>query len=421
MLFAHRGRTGWRGVGFAAPVLLVAWIVASAPFLGRLTRWLQQEVDRSLLIVVPAVLFWLAAAALVLRIVRSARRFGLANLAALAVSLLWAAVQATALARGRPEESALERMHLVLYGLVALLLCRSLLRIGRSPVAAGGAALLLTTLAGLLDEFVQWLVWVRVGDFHDCLLNASAAGCGALLGMGLFCLDRGSSAPDASRPASSAAAPSPDRRFGLQQAGAWLRPAGSRHLLASSERRGLAVLWIVLVVASAGLVALTNLGHRHVDAEFGSFRSYFSADRLDRLDRNRQRRWATRLPPMVLQPWHVEDHFLSEAAWHVQARNEAFDAGDFSVAAAEEGILRRYYPAVLALRTPDGHLRHALPPERALRLVEEDAVPDAARESAAGGGRIWIWPPFLLPGLAAVGLLAAVPLLPGRRGIRRRS
>ena len=363
---------------FAAPALIALWIVGSAPFLGRLTRWVQEEVERSLLVIVPTILFWVAAAAFAVWVVRSARRLGRKNWIAMALGLLWAAVQATALARGRPEESALERMHLVLYGVVALLLSRALLRGGQSAVAAAFSAAVLTSLVGLTDEFIQWLVWVRAGDFYDCLLNASAAGCGVVFGLGLFGFDT--------------QAPS------LQ------------------ERRAIAVLWVVLAVASVGLVGLTNLGHRISDPELGSFRSYYSAERLQRLNENRRARWPANQPPTPpFQPWHIEDHFLSEAAWHVQARNEAFDAEDWATAAAEQAILDRYYPSVLEeVRNPDGSLRHAFPIERVQRLQEEGAAPVASYESSAGGNRIWVLPPFVAPGLVLAALLVPLVIFAGR-------
>ena len=361
-----------RPTGFAGPILLVLWIVGSAPFLGRLTRWIEEEVDRSLLIIVPTILFWVAAAAFVIWVVRSAKRLRWTNYTALAVGAVCAVTQATALARGRPEESALERMHLVLYGLVALLLYRAFLRGGRSAIAAAFSAAVLTSLVGLADEFVQWLVWVRVGDFYDCVLNASAAGCGVVFGLGLFGFDTRAPAP--------------------------------------AERRTIAALWAVLVVASFGLVDLANLGHRITDPELGSFRSYYSPDRLERLNENRFARWPTK-PPLnpPFQPWHIQDHFLNEATWHVQARNVAFDAEDWPTAAAEQAILSRYYPAVLAeVRNPDGGLRHAFPADRVQRLQQEGAVPVPSYESLAGGNRIWIWPRFLGPTLLLSALLLGV-------------
>jgi hypothetical protein len=353
---------------FSAPSLIALWIVGSAPFLGQLTRWIQEEVDRSLLVIVPTILFWFAAAAFVVWIVRSSRRLRWSNYAALAVGALWAAVQATALARGRPEESALERMHLVLYGLVALLLYRAFLRGGRSAFAAAFAAAVLTSLVGIADEFVQWLVWTRVGDAYDCLLNASAAGCGVVFGLGLFGFDTRA----------------PTR----------------------GELRTIAALWVVLVAVSLGLAELANLGHRIVDPELGSFRSYYSVDRLERLNENRRERWPARQPPVPpFQPWQIQDHFLNEATWHVQARNEAFDAEDWPTAAAEEAILDRYYPAVVELRTPEGHLRFAFPQERVQRLQREGAVPVPSYQSAAGGNRIWVLPPFVVPILLVAALL----------------
>ena len=364
-----------RRTGFIAPILLALWIVGSAPFLGRLTRWIEEEVDRSLLVIVPTILFWAAAAAFLVWIVRSSRRLRWSNYAALAAGALWAAVQATALARGRPEESALERMHLVLYGLVALLLYRALLRGGRSAIAAAFSAAVLTSLVGIADEFVQWLVWTRVGDAYDCLLNASAAGCGVVFGAGLFGFD----------------APAPTR----------------------AERRTIAALWVVLVAASAGLVDLANLGRVITDPELGSFRSYYSADRLERLNEDRRARWPARQPPVPpFQPWQIQDHFLNEATWHVQARNEAFDAEDWPTAAAEEAILNRYYPAVVEeVRSPEGHLRHAFPPDRVQRLQQAGAVPVPGYESSAGGNRIWIWPSYLPWLVAAVSIFLPVAVI----------
>ena len=368
---------------FAVPTLIALWIVGSAPFLGRLTRWIQEEVDRSLLVIVPTILFWGAAAAFVVWVVRSARRLRWRNWIAMALGLLWAAVQATALARGRPEESALERMHLVFYGLVALLLYRAFLRAGRSAMVAAFSAVVLTSLVGIADEFIQWLVWVRVGDFYDCLLNASAAGCGVVFGLGLFGFEtRAPSLP---------------------------------------ERRTIAFLWVVLAVASVGLVDLTNLGHRIIDPELGSFRSYYSAERLEHLNESRRARWPAKQPQLPpFQPWHIEDHFLSEAAWHVQARNEAFDREDWATAAAEQAILKRYYPTVLEeVRNPDGNLRHAFPADRVHRLHQEGAVPVPTYESPAGGTRVWIWPGFLAPVLLLLSILPAVPLFLARPWRRR--
>ena len=367
---------------FAAPALIALWIVGSAPFLGRLTDWVRQEVNRSLLVIVPTILFWVAAAAFAVWVVRSARRLRWKNWIAMALGLLWAAVQATALARGRPEESALERMHLVLYGVVALLLYRTFLRGGRSAIAAVFSAAVLTSLVGVADEFVQWLVWVRVGDAYDCLLNTSAAGCGVVFAVGLFGFD----------------ALAPDRK----------------------EARALAGLWVLLVLAAGGLVQLANVGRVIEDPELGQFRSYYSADRLERLNENRRARWATKLPPMrPFQPWQIQDHFLNEATWHVQARNEAFDAEDWPTAAAEEAILNRYYLSVLELQTPEGHLRYAFPAERAERLQQEGAVPVPTYESPAGGTRIWIWPRFLAPVLLLLSLLPVVPMFLARPWRRR--
>ena len=138
------------------------------------------------------------------------------------------------------------------------------------------------------------------------------------------------------------------------------------------------------------MAELTNLGHLVVDPELGRFRSHYSAALLAELNEKRRVRWAVRPPPTVLQPWHIEDHFLSEAAWHVQTRNEAWIAEDWATVAAEQAILRRYYPAVLELRRPDGELRYPFWPDQVRRLELEGAVPSPDYTSPAGGNRIWL-------------------------------
>ena len=321
---------------FAAPALIALWIVGSAPFLGRLTRWVREEFDRSLLVVVPTILFWVAAAAFVVWVVRSARQLRWSNYAALAVGALWAVAQATALARGRPEESALERMHLVLYGLVALLLYRAFLRGGRSAIVAAFSAAVLASLVGVADEFVQWLVWPRVGDYYDCVLNASAGGCGVVFGAGLFGFDTRAPVP--------------------------------------VERRTIAALWVVLAVTSWGLTDLTNLGHLIADPELGRFRSQYNAERLEQLNENRRARWAVKLPPTDFQPWHIEDHFLSEAAWHVQAPQRSLRRRRLVDRSGRAGDPEPLLPGRVGTGEARGHSALRLPPGKG-------PAPEAGRSS----------------------------------------
>ena len=180
-----------------------------------------------------------------------------------------------------------------------------------------------------------------------------------------------------------------------------------------AERRTIAALWVVLVAASAGLVDLTNLGHRIVDPQLGTFRSYYSADRLERLNENRRARWPARQPPIPpFQPWQIQDQFLNEATWHVQARNEAFDAEGLADRRRRRGDSHPLLPRPWSKKSgiPEGDLRHAFPADRVRRLDQEGAVPVPTYESAAGGNRIWIWPRFLAPALLLLSVLPVVPL-----------
>lgn len=366
---AARDRSGSGSVARNAwwlPTALGLAIVAMAPFWGSVALpRLEEALGSSGLRTALTVLFALAGVALVvwaLRRIRErrAQRFGLLTLAILLVL-------AQALTSGR-DEAAVERVHFVLYGLVALLFVRAFTERGWLALPL---AMVCSALIGIADEWVQWLVPVRVGDIFDVGLNLYAAACGAIVGWALF-------PPHLEHPT---------RR----------RRARWELALASS----------VFVAAVAAFLQAAHLGHRIVDPELGTLRSFFTSDELDELNERRLEQWGGFLPP-PLRALEVEDYFRSEAGWHVLARNRAREAGDRELAWREEQILRRYYPTFLDLKRRNGDFYYRLPPEELAALAESFPAADPTYVSRADNGRIWIAPrPWVLWTLVATWTLAA--------------
>lgn len=70
-----------------------------------------------------------------------------------------------------------ERTHLVEYGIVGLLICSALKERWRAGEYIRGlypVAFVLTTLAGLVDEVIQFVLPGRIFDWRDVLFNAGA-------------------------------------------------------------------------------------------------------------------------------------------------------------------------------------------------------------------------------------------------------
>ena len=62
--------------------------------------------------------------------------------------------------------------------------------------------------------------------------------------------------------------------------------------------------------------------------------------RADAASRDRSERWKTQ-PPVVLHPLSREDHYLSEAQWHVQRRNELVGLLNTRLAEEKDEAARR--------------------------------------------------------------------------------
>lgn len=294
---------------------LTLGIVLAAPFVGRLRDFLFDSFgDRAVEILAAsltslAVILFLGA----LLKIRENRALRYAGLAAVALLLY---LQAVGFETELATVNVAEKIHIVEYGLLALLLYRA----RRSRLRADDTEdlsllvlpLLWVTLAGTCDEAMQWLVETRTGEIRDVVLNVLSGLVGLLFALSLF------------------------------------PPASFRWRLPIDTALGDSEALTALVLATFFYFA--HLGYLIEDPEIGKFRSMYSREELLRVSEDRARRWATD-PPGDISPLTIEDQFLSEAGWHNLHRNSSFEHGFYGLARHANRILETYYRPYLDLES----------------------------------------------------------------------
>ena len=219
------------------------------------------------------------------------------------------------LAAPDPRSRVVEAAHFVQYGTLACLAFFSLR--GLSLIARSVQTLLLVVAVGLVDEFIQWVLATRVAEIRDVAVNAAAGA------------------------------------FGLLYAGFVLKEGGAK----SGE-----LVWPTRAelrdVAIAGALVLPVLGAFMYFVHMGDwirwnkveFVSQYRAEELDRTGEERRMRWSSISASErggLLRPaedlWGIEDFYITEARRHIQARNQAADAGDAHAATGENQIVERWY------------------------------------------------------------------------------
>lgn len=380
---------------FLPAFFLVLIIICLAPFVGLLRDFLfdtfADGAVRGLSIAFAVLGVVLLVSALIRIRQRRWLRYG--GLAA-SGGLVW--LQAVGFKTDLAQVNVAEKIHLVEYGLLALLLYMALLpersADGDPDPAADEAAptadlglfilpLLWVVWAGTLDEGMQWWVETRTGEIRDVLLNLLSGACGLLFAFSL----------------------QPPRRF------AWKLPPW----------RPVAVSGTLTTLTLGIFFYLAHLGYMIEDPEIGRFRSWHSPQELVATAAARREAWATN-PPGDLSPWQSEDLFLTEAGWHNRHRNVSYEHGDDALALQANRILEKYYAPYLDLESFRQTGDRRFPPH-AVRRVEQaaDAVDTATYVSPVLSQRIYTWPskPLFL-GLLSIALgLWWVPML----GRRRRS
>lgn len=245
-----------------------------------------------------------------------------------------------------------EAFHFVEYGALAMLFYRAWAGAGDRSVFA--LPLLAGLIAGSLDEWFQWFIPIRAGEARDVLLDLVAAACGVLAG---FAIE-----------------PPPPLKARLDR----------------RSRSAVLTHAAVAVAAFAGLFYAVHVGHDVRDPEVGLFPSRYTAGQLEAAARDRASRWQT-APPVLQRRFGREDHYLTEALWHVRQRNEAWNAGDAATAWRENRILEKFYAPVLETPTYANAAGHRWPPAQ-----RADAAARAAgvRPSAS---RAYAYPLFIWP------------------------
>ena len=258
-------------------------LIGLAPFLGRIRRFLSENLESGYTFAL-ALAFGLAVgAALALAIagIRQGRRL---RYTFLSVWILLMVGQLLFWSRSSAKENAVERLHFVFYGLVVILFYR-FFRKWREP-SAPVVAVVAATMVGILDEGMQWRFPLRVADYMDIVVNAYAAFAGLWLAVAVWPLESFSWRLD--------------RR-------SWSR---------------LSYWSTALVVLLAVYFHIAHLGHVIEDPDLGTFRSLYTVEELERLAPEREAQWKENPPgrPQDLTATEFEESRKVVAAtqriWH---------------------------------------------------------------------------------------------------------
>jgi hypothetical protein len=285
-------------------------VILSSPFAGQLRSAILTAFPTQFRLILGGAIAAAVIIAIVVALIRGAGRRVLGLLAAIAGGFIYAQLVAT----GNPNVDAVEHVHFIEYGVVAWLYYEAWRPLNDGLVVIW--PLLAGILTGIVDEFVQWYVPLRVGEAHDIFLNGVAVACG-------LCF---------------AASIDPPSTFAVPLHRRVVRPVGY----------GVAAV----VLAFALFFQVVHLGHRLFRPELGMFWSTYDDAALLTASRDRAMRWKSN-PPVVLYRVSREDHYLSEGLWHVQERNRAWGAGDAFTAWRENMILETYFGPVLDTSTYD--------------------------------------------------------------------
>ena len=322
-------------------------LVLAAPFVGLVTTWLRDVAKGSYATVLVAIVGGSAAVALAIALVnireRRAQRY-----AWLTIAVTVAVGYAFLSRSGVADVDAAERFHFIEYGLVAVFFYKAW------RPSADASVIVMPLLAGVVvgtcEEWLQWFVPARVGEWRDVLLNLVAVCCGLMFSLGL----------------------DPPPRMPLA--------------LSPMSRRRVALLAAAAIVASAVFIQSVHLGHNIVDADAGVFRSRYTAHELAALSAERTAEWRTK-PPLEVSRLSREDQYFSEGIAHVRRRNERWSEGNIAAARRENLILEKYYAPILdtpsyvsatGTRWPDAQRAQAeemLATNPGFTIYDSDALP----------------------------------------------
>lgn len=305
-----RTRASRRAVAWCSVALYVAGLYAITPFGPDIQTWILARLGPRgpLLLAIP---FLVAAGFLLVYAIRRRRGHMLATLTSLgAVGVAYALCL-------RALERPIEQIHFLLYGALGAMVFWAL-----STLTTGWVlypwTIMIVSLIGMGDELLQWWLPNRVADVRDVLLNAL----GGILGLALL--------------------------------GIVVRPRAGQAPLGSRQRRALAAGVTVLAVALGSFVtAVHEFGHAIRDPAIGTFRSLFSLEEFESLNRAR----LAADPDEAIRDPRLR-RFDVEARRHIRFQERHMEDGRLAESASERAIVQRYYRAYLTVpgRLPDPEL-----------------------------------------------------------------
>lgn len=335
-------------------------VVLASPFVGQINGWVQRILPGQHVSVLLAAVLLPGAAAVVAALVRIRERrvlrYGLLAAAA-AVAFTYATVM---------ETTRTEQFHFTEYGLLAILFYRAWHRRGDASVVVLAACA--AVVAGFADEWFQWFVPSRVGEARDVVLNSVGVACGLLIAVAIS-------------------------------------PVAVAARLQARARRAIAAGVACVVVTGAAFLHTVHLGYDIADGEGRTFRSRYGADTLRAMARDRRERWRRQGWPGARPLISREDHYQSEALFHVSWRNQAASGNDAWSAWNENRILETFYAPVLELAPPGVRW----PPEQREQM-RAAAVAARPYASAAYPFPIYAWNRWWFWG-ATLSLVAALWLI----------
>jgi VanZ family protein len=362
---------------FLSAVVVATAIVLSAPFMGQARAWLRTTFPREFVAIVQGSVVAVIAVCVVIAVARIRDRRRL-RYGAIAAALLLGLAYNAALATGNPEIDAVERVHFVEYGVIALLFSRAWRP--RNDATIFVLPLLAGVIVGVCEEWFQWFIPVRVGELRDVALNLVALGCGLLFSLGV----------------------SPPQSY-------------SRRLRRGSLTR-VGVFASAAVLALASFVHAVHLGYVISGDDVGSFKSRYRAEQLHALAADRALRWRQE-PPLTFRRLSREDQYMDEGLWHVRRRNEAWASSDYVTAWRENRILEEYFAPVLDTPSYVSVTGHRWHPDQ--RAAAERATTNVSTSYISGAEPLPIvtWPKAMFWSVVAT-LVAALAGASWRRDRR---
>ena len=275
--------------------LASATIVLASPFMGQLQSFLRRSLSTKNYVLLFGVGVMAAVGLAILVACLRIRERRLARMALLVIALLFGGSYMWATATPWPEVNAVERVHFVEYGFIALLFYRGWKYAGDPSIIL--LPLLAGFVVGTLDEWLQWFIPVRVGEYHDVFLNVVSIACGLLFALAL----------------------QPPAAFTMRLAPVSMRKIG---LVA-------AVAWLVF----AAFVSQVHLGYALDEPGIGRFQSHYTSAGLDARQAERAVRWKTE-PPLKLRRLSQEDQYRDLAKSDVLAGRGSYCRGACRIAAS---------------------------------------------------------------------------------------